>query len=308
MYKLKTVSEDFVVREILNFKFKEEGDYSCFLLRKKDIEINEVLGLISKELRVSVKKIGIAGNKDKRALTEQYISLYGLKKDKNKDFEFDKFSLKFLGFLDKRINLGEHEENEFEITVRNLDSKMDKKVDFIVNYFDEQRFSKDNVNNGVLILKKEFNVLERYGRRKLRFFLHSLQSYIYNYILASYLKDNFEDIKNVEYSLGEFIFIEKKIENFKIPLVGFDIEIKKKFSEYFNEAMGKLEIKKEDFLVREKPELIEETCFRDCIVNVKDYKILKYEKDELNEGKFKQVISFRLNKGSYATILIKQYF
>ena len=56
------------------------------------------------------------------------------------------------------------------------------------------------------------------------------------------------------------------------------------------------------------PELIDETVYRYAVADVKDYKIIKYEEDELNKGKFKQVISFILPKGSYATILVKQFF
>ena len=61
-------------------------------------------------------------------------------------------------------------------------------------------------------------------------------------------------------------------------------------------------------MIRQIPWLIEETLYRDVFVDVKNFKTIKYEKDELNQGKFKQVIKFMLPKGSYATIVIKEMF
>ena len=67
-------------------------------------------------------------------------------------------------------------------------------------------------------------------------------------------------------------------------------------------------IKLDDFIIRQFPYLIEETVYRDVFVKIKDFKILNYEKDELNPEKFKEKISFFLPKGSYATMVIKQMF
>ena len=61
-------------------------------------------------------------------------------------------------------------------------------------------------------------------------------------------------------------------------------------------------------MIKKLPWLIEETSYRDVFVDVKGFKTLDYEKDELNEGKYKQVVEFELPKGSYATILVKEMF
>ncbi len=316
MFKIKTVPEDFIVKEIFDLKLKEKGDYSYFLLKKENTTTLDAIKIICKRFNLNSKSIGFSGNKDKRALTEQYISIYRF--NENKDFEFKNFSLKFIGLNNERINLGIHKENEFIITIRNLDREYNIEPRFIVNYFDEQRFSINNFEIGKLILQRKFsdvcNLLNvnldnlRKNRRILRFYIHSLQGYLFNYVLSSYLNNKYKDIKLVRYSLGNYVFVREEIKNFKLPLISFDVKFDKRFSKYFDKILKDLKIKKEDFLIREMPELIDETVYRDCIAKVKDFKIVKYEKDELNNGKFKEIISFRLTKGSYATILIKEYF
>ncbi len=318
MYNIKTIPEDFVVKEIIDLELKDNGYYSYFLLKKKDITTLDAIRIICKKYNVNIKNIGFSGNKDKRAVTEQVISINRF--NKNKDIYFDKFSLMFLGYGDRRINLGTHKENEFTITIRNLDCRMNKNIDFIYNYFDEQRFSENNVEIGKLLLQRKFNEackllnisnfneLKRLNKKILRLYIHSVQAFIFNKVLAEYLNNNHKNLKIVKYKLGDLIFLNEKIKNFKLPLISFDVKINKKFYKYFNKAMKDLQINKESFLIKSIPELIDETVFRDAIVNAKNFKVLEYSNDEFNKGKYKQIISFRLPKGSYATILVKQYF
>ena len=228
--------------------------------------------------------------------------------------------LKFLGYGKKRISLGENTGNEFVITIRNLDKKQDK-IDFIINYFDEQRFSKNNVLIGKNLIKRNFkeacrlsdinqenpvNSLNSSNKKMLRFYLPSYQSYIFNKTFSLYLKNKYKNYRKLDYSLGEFIFVDKK-ESLKFPLISFDAKFNKKSNIYLD-ILNEENIKLNEFLIKELPFLIEETSYRDVFVDVKEFKTLNYEKDELNEGKFKQVISFTLPKGSYATILIRQMF
>lgn len=310
--------EDFYVKEIFDIKTNDNGDFSYFLLKKKNLTTSDAIKIICNKIGLNAKQIGFSGNKDKKAITEQYISIHNL--GEKRDFEFHNISLKFIGFGNRRINLGSHDSNEFVITVRNLDQKCPIKPCFIINYFDEQRFSKNNVETGTLILQRRFddvaglfkandlNHFRRKNRRLLRFYIHSVQGYIFNQVLSSYLKDKYKEIKNVKYSLGMYTFVDKRIKNFKLPLVGFDAEIDKRFLKYYNCVMKELGIKRADFLIREMPELIEETVYRNILADVKGFKTIEYSGDEQNNGKFKQTISFRLPKGSYATILIKEYF
>ncbi|MEK6905375.1 MAG: tRNA pseudouridine(13) synthase TruD, partial [Nanoarchaeota archaeon] len=59
-------------------------------------------------------------------------------------------------------------------------------------------------------------------------------------------------------------------------------------------------------IIKQIPELTLEGELRNVFIEVKDLKIGKKAKDELNLGKFKVKISFTLSKGSYATMAIKK--
>ena len=63
-----------------------------------------------------------------------------------------------------------------------------------------------------------------------------------------------------------------------------------------------------DFVIRAIPDLSSEGSERELYAEVKDMKIGELEKDELNKGKKKVKISFSLDKGSYATEVVKALF
>src|SRR3989344_5972891 len=308
MHKIKQLLEDFYVKELMNLNFNQ-GRYAYFLLRKNNLTTLDALLSIVKKAKIDLKNIGYAGNKDKKAVTEQHISI----RNDNRNLEnlkINNLELKFIGYNNKRINLGDNIGNEFIIVVRNLDKKYNK-INFIINYFDEQRFSKSNIKIGKYLLQGKFKEickllnldyrnplesLKRYNKKQLRFYLHSYQSYIFNKAVSEYLKNEYKNYKEVKYSLGEFVFVDKE-EKLKFPLVNFDTKFSKKEKVFFK-VLKEEGIKLEQFLIRELPWLIDETLYRDVFVDVKDFKILSYEKDELNMEKHKQIISFILPKGS----------
>ena len=318
MYKIKQLAEDFSVKELMKLNL-DQGNYAYFLLRKKDLTTLNALSLIAKKAKIDLKNIGYAGNKDKKALTEQHISI----RNGNRNLEnlkINNLELKFIGYGAKRIKLGNNLGNEFIIVIRNLNKKYNK-INFIINYFDEQRFGKSNIKIGKYLLRSKFKEvcellyldyrnplesLKRFNKRELRFYLHSYQSYIFNKAVSEYLKSKYKNYKRVKYSLGEFVFVSKK-EKLKFPLINFDVKFNKK-ENVFLKILKEEGIILDQFLIRKLPWLIDETRYRDVFVDVKNFKTLSYKKDELNTGKYKQVISFILPKGSYATILIKQMF
>ena len=53
------------------------------------------------------------------------------------------------------------------------------------------------------------------------------------------------------------------------------------------------------------PELVTESQDRDALINVRNISA-KWDKDELNKGKLKLELSFFLQKGAYATMMIKK--
>lgn len=296
---IKQNPENFQVKEVLDLKLEKNGHYSYALLKKKNYNTINALNIISKLLNIHLKDIGYAGNKDKKAITSQYISLPKINPNKINNLKTEEISLKFLGYGNKRISLGSLRANKFRIKFpHNL-----KKVTFCENYFDEQRFGR-NLNNqelGKLILKREFNklysLIEKPENKheeniKMRFYFNAYQSYLFNLCLSEYLLRY--NHKKIDYSLGKLVFIKKKIKNFPLPLLNFDTELKGEIGKIYKKIMKQENIRLNEFLVKQIPFLVSDTQYRDAFFNVKDL---------IKKGNY---IYFTLPKGSYATILIRK--
>ena len=281
--KIKQIPEDFVVNEVLKLHVSN-GDYNYYLLKKTNRNTMDVV----KHLKNKGFKVGFAGLKDKNAVTTQYISVYR----KRISFEIDNVELKYLGSGRKPIYMGQLEGNEFIITIRDLDKKLDD-VKEVVNYFGEQRFSWQNVDLGRSLVKRDFkdvckrleldvhrndyvNAMRAFGLKKLKFFIHAYQSHLWNEVVKG---------------------IEKKG---KLSIFGFLTK-----DERYTGILKKEGITRKDFIIKQVPELSSEGSERDILMQVKGFKTLKFGDDELNKGKKKQVVKFFLPKGCYATVVVE---
>jgi tRNA pseudouridine13 synthase len=320
MYKIKQLPEDFIVRERLSLNLIEDGQYSYYLLKKRDYSTFDAIEQVAKKLRVNPKFINAAGLKDRHAETEQYISI---NKGQRKDFEVGKdLSLKYLGSGNERLNIGTLEGNEFEIVVRNLTKGFKlKKITHVINYFDEQRFGRDADNHiiGRMLVKKEFREaaveLEKKGNKEiteylktrlndyvgalrtipkkvLRFYVTSYQSYLWNECVKEY----FKSVKDIG-----------KDDTF--PELGFDVEEQDRSRQEIIEKLLKSEgIRPVDFINRQIQELTLECQERRIFAEISDLSFGKMEDDELNPGMHKIKAMFYLGKGSYATNAIRELF
>ena len=90
--------------------------------------------------------------------------------------------------------------------------------------------------------------------------------------------------------------------------MNFDTEFSNKKTEnIYNNILEKEGVAQADFIFKEMPFLVSEGVFRDCYVKVEGFKY-NYTRDELNKNKFKCVLSFKLVKGSYGTLVVKKLF
>lgn len=164
---LKSKPEDFIVEEVNNIQFNENGKYSFYKLKKINIETYAAVQQVADCFKINPKYINFAGLKDKKAITTQYISIsHGPKKDvKNhwsktidmmprsnltenhwflnttlihptafqKDGGFgclkrDNIELTYLGTGYERLQLGMLVGNKFTITVREITPEEKKRL------------------------------------------------------------------------------------------------------------------------------------------------------------------------------------
>jgi tRNA pseudouridine13 synthase len=332
MYKIKQIPEDFIVREKSSVKIGKEGAYSYYLLCKKEKNTLDAVKEIARREGIPEKNIGVAGNKDRQAVTEQIISIKG---ELKKGIDYNNLSLKLLGKGKEPICLGDLEGNDFEIVIRNIEpNQKAKKITFVENYFDEQRFSAENVKVGRFILEKKFKeavetidetemnkflehnknnyvgALKLKPIRMLRLYINAYQSFLWNETLSELLSLNKETNKIIgeeDYSLGKLRFAVKKTEG-EIQLIGFDHHPSEdeKLNRIISKLMEREKIAPEDFVIRQIPELTLEGEMRKACVDVQMLKIGKMDDDELNKGMKKVKVKFFLGKGSYATMAVRK--
>lgn len=314
--KIKEKPEDFIVKEKLKLPLGE-GNYTYFLLKKKQWNTIDAVQEIAHRLDIPEKKIQYAGIKDKQAVTEQHISIEGGSRGieglKIRDIE-----LRYIGNGPERVHTGQLEGNEFEIVAREVEKGATPNK-HMPNYFDEQRFGIKNKNAevGKALVKKDFKLacellglkaegnhyigeLQKQGRL-LNLYLHSYQSRLFNNMLSEYIKKNH---RYAEISCGYEMLAfptEETIEQVKFPLVSFDTEMEEETEKIAEETLKKEGINARDFIIRQLPELLSQTEYRAGFAEIKKLIIGKLD------GKT-QKISFELQKGSYATVALKTLF
>ena len=341
MYKIKDCAEDFIVKEITDLDFKKSGDYLIYTLKKKNYNTMRAIEQIAKSLGVRIGDIGFAGIKDKNAITEQSISLKGVYREDVTELKLKDIKLTFVGYLDKPLSLGDLKGNEFIITIRGLKKKeiseLEKKIKgkcFMPNYFGEQRFSKNNVEIGKMLLKSDFKkalelifetnpdyktqmegliqekpndfvrALNVIPKKLLLLYTHAYQSYLWNKCEDLFVKKNKGEKSNVmrgSHGVGnEKGNLEgRHIGGVKIPLIGFGTEIEDcEVERIVDKVMDDEKVGFRNFINRSIPEISLEGDYRDAFVEVKKLKILEKGDDFVR-------VSFGLPKGSYATVAVR---
>jgi len=300
MYTIKQIPEDFVVIESSTLTPKETGGYALVKLKKKDFNTMDACQRIARALKMPSKVVSCAGNKDKRAITEQLCSIKA-NSEHIKRLELQDIQLEVLGRIDRPVSLGILEGNHFKIVVRNIET-IPQKIDSFINYFGTQRFGQQNVPVGRAIVQKDFKKvcellelegtnyvqeLQNHGVRKLLFYVHAYQSLIWN--------------KTVEE------LVKKDITVDTVPLPGFGMEYTDdNVKEIMKGILKEEELKKRDFIIRQLPELSVEGTPRHMYVHAEGLQIGELEEDDLNEGMKKVTIEFFLKKGCYATEFIAE--
>ncbi len=171
--RLFTENSDFIVQEIeddgtiLSTERQdstgpsgEKKDFLTFTLVKEGLSTPEAMRMLARDLHINVRRIGYNGNKDKRAITSQRISIFKL------DFERFKIQNQNMFFRDFNYSeagckIGAIYGNRFTIRVREFagdDSDLSELSEEVKkglpNFYGPQRFGSQHLN--VEVSKKIF--------------------------------------------------------------------------------------------------------------------------------------------------------
>ncbi|MCD6557846.1 MAG: tRNA pseudouridine(13) synthase TruD [Candidatus Aenigmarchaeota archaeon] len=308
--------EDFIVKEIplpeIKRKFirsgskirRMDGSWTLALIRKKGWNTMDLQKAVAKKLGIPKNDVTFAGNKDKNAVTEQWFSIKANQRD------IKKLNLKSVDILEtrpfnKRLFLGDLLGNEFIIRLQLKKmtdiKKIEKNISIIKkrgmpNYFGPQRFSEKNHIIGYWLIKdrkkalaminssckKTYKTLECVPKNLLKFYIHALQSWIFNE------------------TINRWLAVEDRAYYKEISVVGWKTTLRKnKIDDIIRRVMKNLNLKIQDF----KNSHIKVICprgeRRKMFIKVSD---INYKSGPYNN----LLLNFTLPKGSYATVLVGQ--
>lgn len=189
--KLKATPQDFLVEEQLAFELSGEGEHLWLWVEKENANTDLVAREIAKFLGLPSKHIGVAGKKDRYAVTRQWMSCY-LPGKVDPDLNgFDMPGVRILNAIRHRRKLqtGGHSGNRFEITLREVSGEkahLEERLQWVAqngfpNYFGEQRFGRSfgNLAQATAMFEGTF----RPKRFQKTLYLSAVRSWLFNEIL-----------------------------------------------------------------------------------------------------------------------------
>ena len=165
-FKVQEIEEDGRVlsleREDGRQPLNEKKDYLSFTLVKRGISTPEAVKILSRNMHISFKRIAYNGNKDKRALTSQRITIFKLDPERL-NINSQRMFARDIAYSEEPCKIGKLYGNSFTVFVRNFDSSVDiesipKEISKLPNFYGPQRFGASSLNIEISrhIIKKEF--------------------------------------------------------------------------------------------------------------------------------------------------------
>ncbi|MBU8898382.1 tRNA pseudouridine(13) synthase TruD [Corallococcus sp. M34] len=188
----KLAPEDFEVEELPAYLPSGEGTHLYLWVEKRGRDTREVVRGLSQALGVREDDVGVAGMKDRQAVTRQWLSVPAIAEPR-----LGEFSLEGVRVLEARrhgnkLRTGHLRGNRFRLRVRDVKDLDAARETFarlssqgVPNYFGEQRFGRagDNADQGKLLILGQ-RLPKRPDRFQRKLFLSAFQSRLFNRALV----------------------------------------------------------------------------------------------------------------------------
>ncbi|XTZ39218.1 tRNA pseudouridine(13) synthase TruD [Salmonella enterica] len=193
---LKANPEDFVVVEDLGFAPDGEGEHILVRILKTGCNTRFVADALAKFLKIHAREVSFAGQKDKHAVTEQWLCA---RVPGNGMPDLSAFTLEGCKVLEyarhkRKLRLGALQGNNFTLVLREVGKREDVEARLqaiaekgVPNYFGAQRFGigGSNLLGALRWAQSEAPVRER---NKRSFWLSAARSALFNQIVSERLK------------------------------------------------------------------------------------------------------------------------
>ncbi len=198
---LKEVAEDFIVEEIPVYTPSGEGDHLFLWIEKRGVSAQFLVKILSEQLRINARDIGVAGMKDRHAVTRQFVSVPGECEPLLADFSFDGIKILESTRHERKLKTGHLKGNRFSILLRNTcEGGFENAIAIqeqiarsgFPNYYGAQRMGIGNETliMGLKLLKNDRVPRKYFSNKKLkRLALSAAQSCLFNRVLTDRVTD-----------------------------------------------------------------------------------------------------------------------
>lgn len=197
--RYKVEPEDFVVEELPAYEPSGRGDHVFMLVEKRLLSTIDLLRELAGHLECSERAFGVAGLKDARAVSRQWVSLEHADEARCANIASERFRVLRTGRHGNKLRLGHLRGNRFTVTLRGTAPGNVERASAcfdelarrgVPNYFGEQRFGKRGAN-----LQKGLDVLagdprakaRRMPRRVFGLVVSAVQSEVFNRVVRARL-------------------------------------------------------------------------------------------------------------------------
>jgi len=193
----KMTPEDFVVEELPTYLPSGEGQHLYVWIEKRNLSTQEAVALIAKAAGVSERNVGYAGQKDRAAITRQWLSIATPLAEVNVGDE--RLTVLATSRHNNKLRLGHTKGNRFVVRLRGVEPDAEARAKAIFarlemtglpNFYGPQRFGHhgDNAALGAALLGLgEHSGARRADRDRhlFRLAISALQSELFNRIVTA---------------------------------------------------------------------------------------------------------------------------
>jgi tRNA pseudouridine13 synthase len=230
--KLKQLPDDFVVEELAAYEPCGEGEHLFLWVEKRDVSGEDLLRHVARCLAIASRDIGMAGVKDRRAITRQWISVPARCEPSTAQIATDRIRVLRAVRHGNKLRTGHLRGNRFAIRLRDVTEGAADRTARIAevigrlgfpNYFGPQRFGHEQqtLQLGMDLLRGKASPRSIPAPRRrflLRMSLSAVQSALFNEVLAARLAKGClhtvldGDVMQVAASGGQFVVDDQAAE------------------------------------------------------------------------------------------------
>jgi tRNA pseudouridine13 synthase len=197
---IKYRPEDFTVEEISLYEPSDEGAFTFLQVEKMNLSTLDLVSCIRTHLNLEDHQVGLAGWKDKRAVTRQWVSVPRERASNNRLERLTGEGIKILQerHHSHKLRTGHLLGNSFSILIRQPDPEAETRAAAVIqrlqahglpNFYGRQRFGAagNNPQMGLALLRGHKRLR---SVRKRKLFVSAYTSLLFNYTLKERMESN----------------------------------------------------------------------------------------------------------------------